>query len=526
MTRARVIVGRVVAAGVVLMLLGSLARGQGATSLPVDPRGIPQGGRGGFNNAAAQLYIKNCQGCHGSDLAGGRAPSLFEEKWLASTKDNEISNSVRNGVAGTEMGAFKDKLDDDQIATLIKYIRTQSGVFKPKPVFVADPNGTVLKTEKQTVRLEVIARNLDTPWGLAFLPDGRILVTERTINHGTLRIIDKGVLSPPLKGTPVVYVAPRQQDAGMFDVIVHPHYAANGWIYLAYASELPGNVAPTTAPAIPPGRGAAPAPTMTNIVRGRLSKDNEWIDQQFIFQAPASMYTNSGIHYGCRFTFDKEGHLFYSLGERGVMQNAQDLSNPLGKVHRVNDDGSVPKDNPFFDKPGADPTIWTYGNRNPQGFGWDPVSGRLWESEHGPIAGDEINILRPGHNYGWGVVSKGTQPGITKTSAPGMDDPIVYYTPTFAPSGMTFYSGDKFPAWKNNLFVGGLAGQALRRLEIDGETVTKQEVIFDQFGRVRDVVQGPDGYLYLLLQTATGAGTPYNLTAPSPGLVARLTPVQ
>ena len=265
---------------------------------------------------------------------------------------------------------------------------------------------------------------------------------------------------------------------------------------------------------------------MTNIVRGRLNSDNEWIDQQFIFQAPASMYTNSGIHYGCRFIFDKEGHLFYSIGERGVMENAQDLSNPLGKVHRVNDDGSVPKDNPFVNTPGAVPTIWTYGNRNPQGFGWDPISGRLWESEHGPIAGDEINILKPGHNYGWGVVTKGTQPGITKTSAPGMDDPIVYYIPTLAPSGITFYSGDKFPAWKNNLFVGGLAGQMLRRLEVDGEKVTKQEVIFNQFGRVRDVVQGPDGYLYLLLQTATGTGTPYNLTAPSPGMVARIVPVQ
>jgi glucose/arabinose dehydrogenase len=177
--------------------------------------------------------------------------------------------------------------------------------------------------------------------------------------------------------------------------------------------------------------------------------------------------------------------------------------------------------------PNAVPTIWSYGHRNPQGLSWDPRSGRLWESEHGPNAGDEINIIERGRNYGWGVVTRGRQPGITKVSEPGMVDPIVYYIPTFAPSGISFYSGDRYPGWKNtSLFVGGLAGQALRRLQIDGDTVTSQEVIFDQFGRVRDVVQGPDGYLYLALQYATGAGTNFGLVAPSPGLVVRMVPVR
>jgi glucose/arabinose dehydrogenase len=251
------------------------------------------------------------------------------------------------------------------------------------------------------------------------------------------------------------------------------------------------------------------------------------VDQQFIYRAPANLYTTNGAHFGSRFIFDREGHLFYSIGDRGVMQNAQDLSSPLGKIHRVNDDGSVPRDNPFVNTPNAVPTIWSYGHRNPQGFSWDPVSGRLWESEHGPNAGDEINIVERGKNYGWGVATKGTQAGITKTSEPGMVDPIVYYIPTFAPSGISFYSGDRYPSWKNtSLFVGGLAGQALRRLEIDGEKVTSQEVIFDQFGRVRDVVQGPDGYLYLALQHATGAGTSYGLISPSPGLVVRMVPVR
>jgi glucose/arabinose dehydrogenase len=239
------------------------------------------------------------------------------------------------------------------------------------------------------------------------------------------------------------------------------------------------------------------------------------------------MYTVSGAHYGSRFSWDKEDHLFYSIGERGVYANAQDLSNPLGKVHRVNDDGTIPKDNPFVNNPNAVPSIWTYGNRNPQGFSWDPVTGKLWESEHGPTAGDEINVLKPGHNYGWGVVTKGSQDGITKTSAPGMDDPIVYYIPTLAPSGMTFYTGDKYPAWKNNLFVGGLAGQQLRRLEVADETVKSQEVIFREYGRVRDVVQGPDGYLYLLIQNATSDTAGFGGgSAQTPGLVARLVPAQ
>ena len=175
---------------------------------------------------------------------------------------------------------------------------------------------------------------------------------------------------------------------------------------------------------------------MTTIVRGKINAKNEWTDQQVLFRAPLDQFTTNNSHYGSRFTFDRQGHLFYTLGERGVMENAQDLSKPTGKIHRVNDDGSVPKDNPFVGKAGALPTIWSYGHRNPQGLAWDPVTGKLWESEHGPQGGDEINIIEPGKNYGWGVITMGVQPGITKRSEPGMEQPIVYYTPTIAPSGM------------------------------------------------------------------------------------------
>jgi glucose/arabinose dehydrogenase len=375
-----------------------------------------------------------------------------------------------------------------------------TGQAQPAP----DPDGQVVKSEKQAFKIEVLARGLETPWALAFLPDGRILVTERP---GRLRIIEKGTLRPdPIKGTPAVW---EKQDGGLLDVEVHPDYARNGWIYLSYSETLAGQ-----APAPP-----ADPPSMTVIVRGKLNKANEWVKQQVIYRAPAPIYNSSNAHYGSRFLFDKDRHLFFSLGDKQQMLDAQDLTKPTGKIHRINDDGTVPKDNPFVNRPGAVPTIWSIGHRNPQGLAWDPVSGKLWESEHGPSGGDEINIIEPGKNYGWGVITMGTQAGITKQSEPGMEQPIVYYTPTLAPGGLAFYTGNRYPGWKNNLFVGALAGQQLRRLEISGNTVSHQEAVFNQFGRVRDVAVGPDGYFYVLLQR------PGKVVSDStPGMLARLIP--
>ena len=258
---------------------------------------------------------------------------------------------------------------------------------------------------------------------------------------------------------------------------------------------------------------------MTTIIRGKIGKDNAWTEQQVIFRAPLDLFTPSNIHFGSRFIFDRQGHLFYTIGERGVVEDAQDLSKPTGKIHRVNDDGSVPKDNPFAGKPGALPTIWSYGHRNPQGLAWDPVTGKLWESEHGPQGGDEINIIEPGKNYGWGVITMGVQNGITKRSEPGMEQPIVYFTPSIAPSGMAFYTANQYPAWKNNLFVSALAGQQLRRLEVKDDKVLAQEVLFNQFGRIHDVIQGPDGLLYVTFQLPGQV-----MSASTAGMVGRLVP--
>jgi glucose/arabinose dehydrogenase len=264
---------------------------------------------------------------------------------------------------------------------------------------------------------------------------------------------------------------------------------------------------------------------MTVIIRGKLNRRNEWVGTQEIFRAPASLYTSSGSHYGSRLAFDGKGHLFYTIGDRGVFANAQDLANPLGKIHRVRDDGTVPADNPFVGRAGAVPTIWSYGHRNPQGLSWDPVSKLLWSSEHGPSGGDELNVIEKGKNYGWGLATMGIQPGITLRTAPGTEPPIVYYTPTIAPSGISFYSGKRYPGWKNNLFIAALAGQQLRRVEISGREVVAQEAVYEQFGRTRAVISGPDDLLYILLQNPTGAGTGVGLSASTPGMVIRLVPI-
>jgi glucose/arabinose dehydrogenase len=518
-----------------LLLTAALTEGTAApqttpaapqTSAP-DAAGRGRVGGGGRGGPGAALYTEHCVSCHGTDLAGGRYDSLFDQEWLSKMSDDRMVSSILNGVPNTEMEGFKQALTELQVWQLVQYVRTQGGNLAPRPQFVADPHGQILETGSMSLRVEVVARDLETPWALAFLSDGRLLVTERA---GRLRVVDNGKLSAPVTGTPAVH---EQQDGGMFDVELHPQYAQNGWIYLAYSEVRPGFVPPVppagaSAPAATPGRGRGPAiPTMTVVVRGRLNTSNEWIDQQTVFRAPADLYTANGSHFGCRLIFDQAGHLFYTIGERGAMEDAQDLTKPTGKIHRVHDDGTVPKDNPFVSIPGAVPTIWSYGHRNPEGLAWDPVSGLMWESEHGPTGGDEINIIERGHNYGWSVATKGTQGGVNKVSEPGMDDPVAYYTPTLAPAGITFLTSDRYPAWKNtSLFVGGLAGQQLRRLEIKGRQVVRQDVVFAQFGRVRDVIQGPDGYLYIALQNPTGAGTGVGLAASTPGRVIRLVPVR
>jgi glucose/arabinose dehydrogenase len=482
------------------------------------PGGSAGGGQGrGANSPGAASYAQFCASCHGPTLQGGSATSLVDEDWKFGGDDASLTASIRDGRPGTAMVPFKDLLSAEQIRQLVFHIRNQAGILKGKPETKVDPNGAIVKSEKQTVKLEVVAKDLETPWGLAFLPDGRMLITERP---GRLRIVDNGKLLPPVKGTPEVWV---RQDGGLFDVEVHPQYAKNGWIYLSYSETLEGYTPPPAdaAPAPQPGgRGNQPPspPSMTVIVRGKI-RDNAWVDQQVIFRGTKDLYNDRNFHYGSRFIFDREGHLYWTLGDKGKPEDAQDLSKPTGKIHRINDDGSVPKDNPFVGKEGAVGSIWSVGHRNPQGLSFDPRTNKLWETEHGPTGGDELNLVEKGKNYGWAIVSYGMQPGVTKSEQEGMETPKAYWTPTIAPAGIAFYSGSRYPGWKGDLFISALGGQQLRRIEIADDKVVKQEVIFNEYGRVRDIVIGPDGYFYVAVSLPG-----QRLSDTTSGVIVRLIP--
>jgi glucose/arabinose dehydrogenase len=270
-------------------------------------------------------------------------------------------------------------------------------------------------------------------------------------------------------------------------VATHPRFNVNGWIYLAFSD---------------PATNDTTEVAMTAIVRGRL-RGNKWTDEETIFRAPRESYLPTAHHYGCRLTFDGQGHLFFSIGERGKAAMAQDLSVPNGKVHRIRDDGRIPPDNPFVGRSNAVPSIWTYGNRNPQGLFFHAASQRLWQTEHGPRGGDELNLIRAGANYGWPVITYGMDYNGTPISAltaqEGMEQPILHWTPSIAVGSLVLYEGQKFPRWRDNLLVASLAQQELRRLVLSGDRVVRQEVLFRNIGRVRDVAVGPDGLIYVAL---------------------------
>ena len=341
-----------------------------------------------------------------------------------------------------------------------------------------------VKSEKHEFRVVTLVRGLQNPWSLAFLPDGRALVTER---EGRLRIIGKDWrLDPrPVEGLPEI-VASGQ--GGLLDVVLHPQYEKNGWIYWSYNA---------------PGAGG----WGTAMARGKL-QGGRMTDVQVLFSMEPK--TRAGHHFGGRIVFDHKGFVYLTLGDRGDMPRAQRMDDHAGSVIRLHDDGRVPADNPFVMQAGAKPEKFTLGNRNMQGAALHPRSGELWTHEHGPQGGDEINVMRAGRNYGWPVISYGVNYGIgTKigegTAKPGMEQPLLVWTPSIAPSGMAFYNSDAFPNWKGNLFVGALRDEMLVRLELEGDKVVRQErLIKGVIGRIRDVRVGPDGLIYLLTDEREG----------------------
>ena len=334
--------------------------------------------------------------------------------------------------------------------------------------------------------VETIAGGLNHPWGMAFLPDGRILVTERP---GRMRIATRdGQLSPPLGGVPDVWASGQ---GGLLDVATDTSFAENRTIYFCYAERTSGG-----------GRTAVARAKLIDANPSRLD------DVKVIFRQDGPL--SSGNHYGCRIAQGKDGNLFVTLGDHFTFRDqAQNLANHLGKIVRIAPDGSVPKDNPFLTTDSAKPEIWSYGHRNPQSLAINPASGVLWEIEHGPRGGDEVNIIGKGKNYGWPVIGYGIDYSGAKihegTAKDGMEQPVKYWVPSIAPSGMAFYDGTLLPTWKGSLFTGALAGQMLVRVILDGDKVTGEERLLQNLGeRIRDVRQGPDGAIWLLTDNSAG----------------------
>lgn len=341
---------------------------------------------------------------------------------------------------------------------------------------------TVKSSDDYEIVFDVVADNLDYPWAVAAIPDGRFLVTEKP---GRLMLVNEDGEKTEVRGLPPNLISRRQ--GGLLDIILAPDFARSRMVYFSYV-----------------GRGYGG--TGTEVARAVLKRDR-LENLEVIFKAQPKM--RSDVHFGSRLLFAPDGTLFITLGERYRMDEAQNPGNHLGAVVRINPDGSVPNDNPFAGREGYRPEIYSYGHRNVQGIALQPGTERIWIHEHGPQGGDEVNILKPGANYGWPEITYGIDYDDTiiseKTHKEGMEQPVIHWTPSIAPSGMAFYEGDRFPAWHGDIFAGALVGTHVRRLEVQGADITGQEILLGDLGmRFRDVTVGPDGYIYLLTDAHDG----------------------
>jgi glucose/arabinose dehydrogenase len=434
-----------------------------------------------------KIYTQYCASCHGE-----KVEAFVDRKWKHGNTKAELIASISNGYSDMGMPTWKETLskkDIEKLADLI--VENLAGVEQYK--FANKPSSNVFSSEGMTVSLDTIATGFDSPWGFAQLPNRDYLISDRS---GTLYHVDQKRNKTAIKGTPEVMA---KGQGGLLDIALHPQFEQNGWVYLSYSKfKKEGGLTLTS----------------TGIVRGKI-KNNQWVESQDIFESLP--YTKTFHHYGSRIAFDKKEFLFFSVGERGMEKDfPQFTDNDNGKIHRLHDDGTVPKDNPFVGKDPAKfhPSIFSYGQRNPQGLTLNPSTGAIWETEHGPRGGDEINIIQSGRNYGWPVISYGInydgKPITNISKKEGMEQPISYFIPSIAPSGLTFVNSDKYPAWKGNLMIGSLRFNYLNRCVIKDNKVVSQEKVLVNLGRMRNVKLGADGYLYV--------GTE------NPGMVFRLMP--
>ncbi len=437
----------------------------------------------GFTQDGEVLYQTYCAGCHGANLGGNSASPLIKTHWKYGRTNGLMTRNITYGIPGTEMIAWNQVLDGDQIKSLVSYISRAQKVHpnRERPI----PESIQTADYKLKVEEWVAARAIRTPWAIEFVSKDSALISER---RGVLRWIVSGEASEiPVEGVPQTQ---EFRTGGYMDIAIDPEYKKNGWIYLAF-SYAPENITDNMAPA------------MTKIVRGQIS-NNTWINEQVLFEVSDELLVTEGNRWGCRFLFDDRGFLYFSIGDQNHEEDALDPTKPVAKIYRIHPDGTVPKDNPYVKTPGALPQVYTIGNRNVQGIAQHPKTGDIWFTEHGPMGGDELNILEKGGNYGWPVITYGLDYDgsvvSSKTEQKGMIQPVTHWTPSIAVGAADFCNTALFPEWKNELFVGALAFEEVRKLSINRKNeVTEQEIILKGYGRVRDLKFGPDGALYVVL---------------------------
>lgn len=428
---------------------------------------------------ARELYNQYCAGCHGAQL-----DRFAGRQWIFGSSPKEMASTIKNGRPSIGMPAFGKAVNDEEIKLLADFILTELPHMISKPDNSAEVLTSVFTAKDFSFELKEVVSGLDIPWGTAFLPNGDMLVTDKP---GVLYRIGK-TGKVKIDGVPRVML---QGQGGLLDVALHPNFKQNSFIYLAFAEKADGD------------KGN------TSIIRAVL-KDDQLSNILKIFHATPN--STSGVHFGSRIVFDKRGYLYFSVGERGTKTNAQDLSNASGKIHRLFDDGRIPPDNPFVGVKDAVESIWSYGHRNPQSLFYDKANDLLWENEHGPKGGDELNIIRKGKNYGWPLITFGIDYDGTiispDTAKVGLEQPAFYWIPSIGPSGMTLVTSDKYKGWKGNLLCGSLSFKYLERLEMKNNKVISREKLLQNIGRVRNIVQGPDGYLYISVE---GPGRVYKI---------------
>ncbi len=464
-------------------------------------------------------YRDTCAACHGANLEGTpQGVPLTDAALRHGDSVDDIAKSIANGFPAARMPGFAATMDPVQIRRLAIFISEQRANLAYTDFKVAAPPaipGGVVRSEAQSFRVETVATGLDAlPYSFAPLPDGSFLLTEKT--RGLRIVSPDGKLSELIRGTPQAF-NDGFEAPGIFlvfglgyllDVSPHPDYAKNGWIYLAYTERCTQCNASSRKSGYPV--------SMIVLARGRI-RNGEWVDQQVIYRADMEQYTSTpDMAAGGRIAFDDKGHVFLSIGIKGASESAgiQDLAMPYGKIHRFNDDGGIPADNPFVKVAGALPSIWSYGHRSPQGLEFDRSSGRLWGTEMGQRGGDEVNLLKAGRNYGWPLTSRGLKYDGTPVDygkelgisfeLKDIEQPVVDLTPSPAVSSFAIYEGRAFPKWRGNLLVGTLKATELYRMVLKGDRVVHRETLLSGLGRIRDVEVGADGIVYLLLEHKSG----------------------